>query len=123
MAIEVFCRNTLRINLSATNPDGTPTDLNGYRALFTVENTCGCSCGDHDDSGAIIKKEFVIDDPSVKPQGYILLSQSDTDHKCGVYDFDIKLVSEETEDGIPVEEVNSSSGSFVINGPVTSRSS
>lgn len=109
--ISVYRANDKTFRITITK-DGLIT-VAGWTIWFTVKSLTDDSSNDTD---AIIAKTGIIDSPTVAPQAYISLSDSDTDKPEGSYQYDIKIKDDQGN------LQNSASGVFKILPRVTIRS-
>lgn len=77
-----------RIPVAVKTPEGEPVDLSDYKIYFTIKR----QPGDHvyDDSTALVKKEFMAQDP-VGGTFYVLLKPRETYLHPGYYYFDFEV--------------------------------
>ncbi len=98
-ALEIFRGDTVNIDLTITDDDGSALDITGYKFYFTAKEN-----DDDGDASALIKKDVTTHltpdggDGNSTGQSRIILSSSDTDVVIGNHYYDIQM--KDTSDNI-----------------------
>lgn len=91
-AIEIFRGDTVNIDLTITDKNGTAIDITGYKLFFTAKTN-----NDDSDDNALIKKDVTThldpdgDDGTSTGQSRITLSSTQTAVDVGVFYYDVQM--------------------------------
>lgn len=82
--------DTLSRLITITNSDGTPFDLTGYTAFFTIKNI---SDNSDDDSGAILAKSWTTHSDPTNGKTILVATSVEMSIAEGTYKYDVQIKS------------------------------